>query len=92
MVRTYHPIVVYTTEEISKIQGFGKVDIGNMAETLIEYGLKWFFWEKDFRIGGFRNKTFTLIKHYKADETTGTGGIDFYLKFRIHWRKYRIFR
>jgi hypothetical protein len=60
MVRIYPPIVVYITEEISKVQGYGKVDLGNMAVTLIEHGVKWFFWEKDFRIGRFRNKTFSL--------------------------------
>lgn len=91
MVRTYPPIVVYITEEISKVQDYGKVNLGDMAETLIEYGIKWVLWEKDFRIGRFRNKTFSLIKHYGADKTTGTGGIDFFLKFRISWRTYRIF-
>ena len=91
MVRTFPPIVVFITEEISKVQGYGNVNLGDMAETLIEYGIKWFFWEKDFRIGRLRNKTFSLIKHNKADKITGTGGVDFYLKFRIHWRTYRIF-
>lgn len=91
MAKTYPTIVVYITQEISKVQGYGNVNLGDMAETLIEYGVKWFFWEKDFRIGRFRNKTFSLRKHYGADKTTGTGDIDFYLKFRISWRTYCIF-
>ncbi len=91
MAKTYPPIVVYITKEISKVQGYSNVNLGDMAETLIEYGIKWFFWEKDFRIGRFRNRTFSLIKHYKADKITGTGGVDFYLKFRLGWKTYRIF-
>lgn len=94
MVRKYSPIVVFTSDEIRKIQSVANVTtntLGDMGEAIIEYGLKWFFWQKNFKLGKFKNNTFSLIRHYKADKISGTGGIDFYLKFRMNWRTYRIF-
>lgn len=90
----YDPFVVYVYNKIVEIQSSDRkreIALGDSGETLVEYGLKWFFWNKDFRLGKFRNQTFNLIRHYKADKETGTGGIDFYLKFRTHWKTYRCF-
>ena len=94
MIRVYDPITVFTNDQISKV----KYDptkrnhyLGEIGELLVEYSIKWFFWSKGFRLGRFRNGTFNLITHYKADKTTGTGGIDFYLKFRTSWKTFRIF-
>ena len=94
MTKKYYPLTLFVYDEISKIN-YVKSDrsnyLGDVGELLVEYGIKWFFWNKGYRIGRFWNYTFKVIPHFKANKVTKKGGIDFYLKFRFGWRTYRLF-
>ena len=94
MVKSYSPLTLFVNDEIEKIK-YDKNNrsnyLGDVGELLVEYGIKWYFWNRGFKIGRFWNYTFRVISQYKADKTTRKGGIDFYIKFRYGWRTYRLF-
>ncbi len=68
-----------------KIYSNQKDKDGDIGERFVKDCIKYYMWEKDFRLYKSGNRTFTIEGHYKADKS-GYGGIDFRFKF-VHNKK-----
>lgn len=64
--------------------------LGKIGETFVKDGIKRTLWDKGFCVGIIGNNKFSIKEQYKVGEK-GTGGIDFYLKFRVNGVKYKCF-
>jgi hypothetical protein len=94
MTKTYSPLARFVYNEILKIPYDPKDRdnyLGDIGEMLIENGVKWFFWIRDFKIDISGDMTFTPRIHYGANKITKKGGIDLYLIFRYNGKTYRVY-
>lgn len=65
-------------------------DKGDVGELFCKYGVKQVFYNKGFYAISGSNKTFTIEVQINPTRS-GMGGIDFYPKFKINSKEYKLF-
>jgi len=60
---------------------------GDIGERFVKDCIKYYMWEKDFRLGESGNRIFSIKGQYKV-EKSGYGGIDFRFRFVHNNRRY----
>jgi len=65
-------------------------DKGDVGELFCKYGVKQVFFNKGFYAIAGSNKTFTIEEQINPGRS-GMGGIDFYPKFKINSKEYKLF-
>jgi len=66
-------------------------DEGLVGELFCKYGVKQVFFDKGYYAIRGSNKTFTIEEQINANRTSRTGGIDFYSKFKINSKEYKLY-
>lgn len=65
--------------------------LGEIGEAFVKECMKYYLWERDYRLRLVGNRTFTIRTHFKKKEEDGIRGIDLYLKIRVNGWVYKCF-
>ena len=63
------------------------IKLGKIGERFTKYGLRYYLWERGFKVRNQGERTFKIDPQYRAS-TRGIGGIDFRLEFIYQRKKY----